>query len=573
MPVLDLSYPAILNLFGDYAARGRTESNAFLAWFLQNFYRLEDTDVDDAICDHTKDKGIDGIYVSELFQQINVFQVWLRSAPTPKDLGDVDLKEFLGTLTQLQTPSDVRHIGATTTSTNLKKLISRWEIDKKIEEGYEVRGTFITNRTCNRDAHDLMHISPNLVVFDKVELERQFLPIDKTEPIASSITFDVSTVSVLQHKIEANLEMIMAPVAASELVKMDGIANQELFAWNLRYQLKRSPVNKAINKSLEEPSEHKYFPAFHNGLTVLTENLSFDKKNITISGYAVVNGCQSLSVLYHNDSSITPELRILTKFINVSPKSQLALKITDHTNRQNGITGRDLQSNNPLQTRLQSEVHKKYPNEVFYRIARGEHPEWPQAKVIENDVMARILLSFDEGEPYSAHQHYRLFEDLHAAIFGRPEVHADRLVALWDIDQIILANRSKMDDRPFAFYSLSRFLFHYLLRQALELDKGDGLKFCQRPSDYVGEVKGRDRLKRSIEPIVVALMNIVDADLKRRRQEEGDDFDYKKDLKSPTRIADIRSKVIPHYQMGIASKFTRSFTEEWKNSETAAASP
>ena len=51
MPKLDLSYPAILNQFGDYAMKGRKESIAFLAWFLENDYRLDSTEVDDAICD------------------------------------------------------------------------------------------------------------------------------------------------------------------------------------------------------------------------------------------------------------------------------------------------------------------------------------------------------------------------------------------------------------------------------------------------------------------------------------------------------------------------------------------
>ncbi len=237
--------------------------------------------------------------------------------------------------------------------------------------------------------------------------------------MAGPITFDVSNVNVLEHNIDSDVEMIVSPIAASELVKMDGILNQELFAWNLRYQLPRSPVNTAIGKSLEDANEHKYFPAFHNGLTVLAEKLIRGTGTISISGYAVVNGCQSLSILYQRQATITPDLKILTKFVVTSPKSELALKVTDHTNRQNGVTGRDLQSNNPLQTRLQTKVHKSYPSEVFYRIARGEHTEWPSPKVIENDVMARILLAFDLGEPYSCHQHYRLFEDLHARIFGR----------------------------------------------------------------------------------------------------------------------------------------------------------
>jgi hypothetical protein len=48
---LDISYPGILSLFGDFKMKGRTEHNAFAAWFLENFYHLDAIEVDDCICD------------------------------------------------------------------------------------------------------------------------------------------------------------------------------------------------------------------------------------------------------------------------------------------------------------------------------------------------------------------------------------------------------------------------------------------------------------------------------------------------------------------------------------------
>ena len=148
---------------------------------------------------------------------------------------------------------------------------------------------------------------------------------------------------------------------------------------------KKTKVNKDIEQSIREQGEHKYFPAFHNGLTVLCKSLKLTNDKITISGYAVVNGCQSLNGLYENKKQITSDLRLLTKIIQVSPDAPLALKITDHTNNQNGTTHRDLQSNSPIQTRLQSEINSSYKGKFFYRIKRGEHPEWAQDKVIETN--------------------------------------------------------------------------------------------------------------------------------------------------------------------------------------------
>ena len=53
---LVLTYPDILQTIGEHVMKERTESRAFLAWFLQNYYRLDDTEVYDCICDGSNDQ-------------------------------------------------------------------------------------------------------------------------------------------------------------------------------------------------------------------------------------------------------------------------------------------------------------------------------------------------------------------------------------------------------------------------------------------------------------------------------------------------------------------------------------
>ena len=53
---------------------GRSESVAFLIWFLENFFRLETQDAIDSVCDQTNDKGIDGIYVDDEEEIVYLFQ-------------------------------------------------------------------------------------------------------------------------------------------------------------------------------------------------------------------------------------------------------------------------------------------------------------------------------------------------------------------------------------------------------------------------------------------------------------------------------------------------------------------
>src|SRR3546814_12131882 len=75
--MLNLIYPNILKHFGRHLISGRTESRAFLGWFLENYYRLDETDAQDSICDGPDDKGIDGISVDNNIERIDVFQTTL----------------------------------------------------------------------------------------------------------------------------------------------------------------------------------------------------------------------------------------------------------------------------------------------------------------------------------------------------------------------------------------------------------------------------------------------------------------------------------------------------------------
>ena len=528
---LQLSYPDILQMFGTHAVKQRTESRQFLAWFLENYWRIEATEVEDSICDGSYDKGLDGIYVSEQLSQIDVFQA--RIVKGEKTLGDSALHEFQGALAQFKDAKSVKNMAATTKNKELAGLLQEQEIAKKVEEGYVVRGVFITNAPRDQNAIDFLATNPAIILYDQIALKKSFVPIDKTDPIATEISFDVSGVPVMDYPIGKDLKMAIAPLAAQDLIKMEGIPNGELFAWNVRQWLKKTKVNKDIEKSIKSQAEHKYFPAFHNGLTILCKTLKTTKDKITISGYAVVNGCQSITGLYENKTSISSDLRLLTKLIQVSADTPLALKITDHTNNQNGTTHRDLQSNSPIQTRLQTEINNGSKGKFHYRIKRGEHPEWPAEEVIENELAARILLAFDLKEPWSCHQTYKLFDELHSRIFGRKEVDGDRIVTLYMVYLCVMGKLGSIDNQLFARYGLTRFLVLYLLREALETDQL-GKDFCLNPSAFIKQSQGKSRLLECIDKVSQVVVQLVDGEVKRRDADKEKEFDFKRELKSPT---------------------------------------
>lgn len=561
METLDLSYPAITSLFQRHMKSG-TETRAFLVWFLENYYRLDDLEIYDSVCDGKNDKGIDGIYVDHGLRQVDFFQITLVKADD-KTLGDAKLKQFAGAIGQFLNKTNAETVLAVA-SRELKAIAERVELVRCIESGYELRGVFVTNALADSSATTFLSTQKSIILYDGVRLKSELVTIAKTGPISSEISFDISNVPSLPFPIGTNLKMVIAPIAAQELVSMEGIANGDLFAWNVRQWLgKKTTVNKSVAESIKKQEEHILFPAFHNGLTILCRNLNHTKDKISISGYAVVNGCQSITSLYQNKPFITSDLRILTKFIEIEPDSDLATKITDHTNNQNGTTARDLQSNSKVQIRLQSEIHAKYP-EFRYRIKRGEHPEWPKNTVIDNELIARVILAFDLDKPEAWSQNYKLFDDLHGEVFARPGMTADRVVFLHDTYTTVQEKLSLLDDQAFADYTLTRWLAMLLVREAL-LTETKGKELCQNPSEFFSKPNGRNRVKDCVAHVAQNVVRVLNGEVK-RRQRAADYFDYKKDLKNKEYVTAICAAIIPAYQIILDAAHTDNFEKKWEDS-------
>ena len=106
---LDLTYPTILEYFGPHRAKGRAESRAFLAWFLEHYYHLDEQGSQDAVCDGPDDKGIDGIFVDDNLERVDVFQAKLYQN-AEKTVGDRSLRDLAGTLDQLADADKVGYL-------------------------------------------------------------------------------------------------------------------------------------------------------------------------------------------------------------------------------------------------------------------------------------------------------------------------------------------------------------------------------------------------------------------------------------------------------------------------------
>ncbi len=552
--MINLDYPDLLDLFRQHIDPKRSESASFLIWYLENYYRLDTQDAVDSVCDQRGDKGVDGIYVNDADNTIDIFQSRI-SQKRNSSVGDVALKEFFGTLSQFTSKEKLQNLLNTAGDVQVARLITRLDLLSKIES-YEIRGVYLCNLDLDGNGIAYLATTPVVVFAGKSILERTYVSDKRTEPISAPVVFDVAGFSIAEYIVDANTRAVIVPIKAKELTALQGIADQSLFDRNVRGSLGGTKVNRDIVTSIRDPGVHKLFPLFHNGITIICRTMGQTSEKITIDEYFVVNGCQSLNSLFYNRSSLTDNLRILTKIIRMDVASNLAEKVTRFSNNQNGTKARDFKSNNPIQVRLQNEFETQYPNRYCIEVKRGE--KLPSGEIISNEDAGLYFMAFDLKEPWATHRKYQVFDEKYGDIFGRPEVKADRIVFCHTLMGSVREATPQLNNKLFGKYALTRYALLYILRLILEEDEV-GKEMIRNPGGFVRKPEPQQRLRECLRAIV----NDIVIDVNGEVDPLGDDFDYRDKLRDAEWVKTLARAVVGNHLKLVQRGRIQSFKAEW----------
>lgn len=534
----ELEYTALLSLLSRYAAKGRSESANYLNWFLENIYRLDETAADDCICDKENDKGIDGIYVDDNAAEVIFFQAKISQQPG-RTLGDKVIKEFSGSLQQFQTSEKVNSILQGHANDDLKRILVRNKVADLIEKGYAVKGVFLSNSERDHNTDEIAGALADISIFCASDVAKSFVDFDADEGVKGEFSFDTSYAGVVNLHIDADTEVFLLPVSAVDLVKLNGIHDGVLFSQNVRYSLGNTAVNKSISKSVGDKGEHKNFALYHNGITLICQNASYQDDVLTVSDYVVVNGAQSISTFYKNSSNLTPDLRVFVKVVALK-SSELSRKITINSNNQNSIKPRDLRSNHDLMLRLRAEFEAKQDEYVFV-IKRGQ--ETDEAKLaISNELAGRELLAFDLNESNLCHQIGKVFDDRYADIFGRHEVTFGRIIFVHELQKMVMDALEKLENRAMANYSLTRYFLLSVVGQIIRKFP-EGRDFLANKDKMNSATERKDFLER-IPDLLIDLVVDLNYEVKAKDQA----FDYKRELKSTAEIKSLSGLLLQSYE-------------------------
>ena len=538
----DIDYENLKPVLASYEEKGRGESVAFLNWFLENIFRLDPIDADDAICDKPNDRGIDGIYVDHTQEKVIVLQSKLKQSVGTT--GDTSLRDLAGALTQFETEDSVQALLDGGGNADLKKVLTRNNIKTLIGRGYEVRGILVCNRPLDKNGQEFVDQHDLLDAYDNNKIASEYIDIDKEGGIEDEFHFDASYVSPMVIKTGDSVTTYILPVMALELVRMKGIDDGSLFSQNVRQSLGNTKVNKSLNGSILNFSEHKNFPLYHNGVTILCDESYLDGDKLVIKNYVVVNGAQSISTFKKAEANLSKDLRVIAKVVEINDP-ELSKKITVNSNNQNAIKPRDLKSTNDVQLRLKEEFDQVEGGKYELEIKRGQEQK-DGSELITNEEAGRLLLAFDLMEPETCHQVYKLFDDKYAEIFARPAVNAYRIIFLHLAMKRVISVCEDIDYKPLSKYGLTRFFLMSVLSELMRSDEyGKGIYRNPKVLFENGEL---EKFLDSIESILRAIV----VDLNYEVVDLGDKFDYKGDLKSPVKLRELRGKLLRSFEKDVA---------------------
>lgn len=518
----------------------RTKSAAMLAWFLQNVWRIDPEDVDSAICDGGGDKGVDALLVDDDLSEITVFQGKYRLDPIKTTQGDQDLKNLVGAAAWFESPDSVDSLLAAKPNQELKNLLVRQEVREKLASGgYAVRLVFVTNAELDLAGSDYVAARkgqvPSLEVWDRVSLLEAAQRTQRAELRSETVYLQASGLPI-ETKLTDNEQLVIGLVPASELVKLPGIADRTLFSRNVRLFAGRTRINKELRNTVRELDEHRLFPAYHNGLTLLTGSVTVDGDRIELDGVGVVNGCQSLITLHENSDSLTDELKLLVKIVETG-RDEVADLITYRSNNQNAVTLRDQRSSDPVMRDLQSSVADKFGDHFAIQTRVGEQLD--AKTVMENTLAAQLLLAAYLREPWSAVRKVRLFDQDFRRIFNRT-VTADRLYLLSLINDAVVGRRSDLRADLRASFASVRFTLIYLVSEVLRLSAaGDDL--LDSPERWLrGE---EDKVVAALDHIAREVIDSVNYHVKDELTRD-EEYDPKVAFKSKSGVSRLESDVV-----------------------------
>jgi len=166
---------------------------------------------------------------------------------------------------------------------------------------------------------------------------------------------------------------IVGSVRGSELAEIFREYNFRIFDINIRNYLGNGKINQAITRTATDTNESSNFWFYNNGVTLICDDFSFRSLEDTIvrlKNAQVINGCQTVTSLFHAGNDISENVEVLIRIIEKKADINFVRRVTLFANSQNAVRPSDLVGTETIQL----ELKRKLKNlNYYYETRRGDY--------------------------------------------------------------------------------------------------------------------------------------------------------------------------------------------------------
>jgi len=445
---------------------GGKESSAFLAIVLQNYLKLDQDEIEEAIIDAGYDCGIDAIYIDENddngIPRVYLFQskYYLSAEKYNRSFEGGAIDKMINAIESL-----ILYPDSNRSYTNSK-------LSDKLNDIKNLGHHSIEIVFCSNSAH------PDIRAKDKLNdyLDRK----DRGQNYFSATyigLFEIAKAlapkkrAILSGSIRLSgkylnwdsglARTIVGRVSGKTLADLRDNYGDELFDKNVRgYLSQTNAVNRKIKDTASGNNSHDFF-YLNNGVTLVCKKFKYvpedESPNVELEDFQIVNGGQTTNAIYeaYLNGTLSDKVNVLIKIIESSDSSLLD-RITEATNNQTLVNERDLKSNEDIQKTLEAYLLKlgyyyESRKDKFKDVASKE-------KRIDAVKAAQAYFAFHNQRPADAKNKKRqLFGTLYNEIFNQnldPETLLKSFLLYQEILKLNKTNRDKYSFINYADYHI-----------------------------------------------------------------------------------------------------------------------
>lgn len=280
---------------------------------------------------------------------------------------------------------------------------------------YSFTGKGVEDNTRNAFVEQEIDSLKRLSIFDEVtfglyDAERI---IASCRAIKNSIkkTIDMVDCAVLP-KVHNINEAYIGIVKCNDFIKLitndDGAILSNLFEDNVRYFQGHNMINAEIQATIRNSEKQEEFSILNNGVTIVAKEMRRTGNSITLSGFQVINGCQTSFVLYENRAKLTEQSHIVLKIISTTDKN-ITDSIVKTTNRQTPVLNEAFETLRDFHKNLEL-AYASYDNKnrLYYerRSKQYDSEEINKNKIISFPFQTAAYVAVFLSEPQSTHRYY-----------------------------------------------------------------------------------------------------------------------------------------------------------------------